>query len=54
MKEKIANSISKLLEKAALDLAEQPGCRFLWGETELPDEIREEASKKRNNAKEEK
>ena len=32
MKEKIVNSISKLLEKAALDLAEQPGCRFLWGE----------------------
>lgn len=54
MKEKVIKKVSELLEKTSLDLASQAGCLLFWGETELPDEIREEASKKRNNAKEEK
>lgn len=51
MKEKIIKYISEKLENKSIILADQGHCTWLWGETELPDEIREEASKKRNNAK---
>lgn len=54
MRGKVIKIISEKLEKKSLDLANQNHCPWLWGETELPDEIREEANKKRNNAKEEK
>jgi len=42
MKDNIKNAINKKLEKIAYELAGERGCRYFWGEVEVPECLKKE------------
>lgn len=51
-RQKILVQVSEKLEKVSLELAGSRGCITLWGETKLPDCIRQELETERIKEKE--